>query len=88
VIPLVEMRLRLGAILTLLAAAIDCVKGKCDTWQTQVNISMCNWQGLRGMWTSLWLLKIVLMVIANVIRDTLYIDGGQLWFQQYEMVLT
>jgi hypothetical protein len=27
---------------------------------------------------------LVLTVIANVIRDTIYIDGGQLWLQQYE----
>lgn len=79
------MQLRVGTILTLLVAAIYCVKGECDTWQTEVNISMCNWQGLRGGWSSLWSMPgIVLKVIANVIRDTIYIDGGQLWLQQYE----
>jgi hypothetical protein len=31
---------------------------------SQVNISMCNWAQLR----------------ANVIRDTIYLDGGSLWW--------
>ncbi|KAJ5677548.1 uncharacterized protein N7477_003181 [Penicillium maclennaniae] len=60
------MRPQSGAALTLLAVVIDTVTGKCNSWQTQVNISICNWQGLR----------------ANIIRDTIYIDGGELWLQQ------
>ncbi|KAJ6120146.1 hypothetical protein N7523_004426 [Penicillium sp. IBT 18751x] len=60
------MRPRSGAALTLLAILIDTVTAKCNSWQTQVNISICNWQGLR----------------ANIIRDTIYIDGGELWLQQ------
>ncbi|KAL1960162.1 hypothetical protein VTO42DRAFT_8705 [Malbranchea cinnamomea] len=34
--------------------------------QNQINISMCNWNQLR----------------ANVIRDTVYLDGGKLYWQR------
>ncbi|KAJ5337987.1 Galactose oxidase/kelch beta-propeller [Penicillium brevicompactum] len=40
--------------------------GECSTFQTQINVSMCNWQGLR----------------ATVLHDTLYLDGGKLWYQR------
>lgn len=38
----------LAMAFTLLAVVVDCAVGACGSWQTQVNISMCNWQGLRG----------------------------------------
>ncbi|KAL1967300.1 hypothetical protein VTN77DRAFT_3346 [Rasamsonia byssochlamydoides] len=34
-------------------------------WQTEVNVSICNWEQLR----------------ANIIRDTIYLDGGTIWWQ-------
>ncbi|KUL85884.1 hypothetical protein ZTR_06378 [Talaromyces verruculosus] len=33
-------------------------------WKNEVNVSMCNWAQFR----------------ANVIRDTIYLDGGELWW--------
>ncbi|KAL4864572.1 hypothetical protein BDV12DRAFT_188824 [Aspergillus spectabilis] len=35
-------------------------------WRNQVNISMCNWGELR----------------ASTIRDTVYLDGGSLWWER------
>ncbi|CAG8369309.1 unnamed protein product [Penicillium salamii] len=60
------MRLFLVTALTVLALVVNGVVGQCSTFQTQVNVSMCNWQGLR----------------ATVLRDTLYLDGGRIWYQQ------
>jgi hypothetical protein len=51
----------LGLALTVLRGAI------AQSFENQVNISMCNWKQLR----------------ANVIRDTVYLDGGYLWWQRY-----
>ncbi|KAJ5653608.1 hypothetical protein N7490_000611 [Penicillium lividum] len=51
-------------ILTLLTVVDRTVGATCGSYQTQVGSSMCNWQSLR----------------ANVIRDTIYIDGGYLWY--------
>ncbi|OQE91861.1 hypothetical protein PENNAL_c0008G05576 [Penicillium nalgiovense] len=53
--------------LTLLVM-IDCAVAVCSTFQTQINVSMCSWQGLR----------------ANILRDTIYLDGGRLVYQKYE----
>ncbi|OJJ45849.1 hypothetical protein ASPZODRAFT_133721 [Penicilliopsis zonata CBS 506.65] len=55
----------LETVLTVLAVVVDRTAA-CSDWETQINISMCNWQELR----------------ANVIRDIIYLDGGELWFQQ------
>ncbi|CRG83183.1 putative ATP-dependent helicase YwqA [Talaromyces islandicus] len=35
------------------------------SWQNEVNVSICNWAQLR----------------ANVVRDTIYLDGGDIWWQ-------
>lgn len=43
----------LATVFTLLAVVVDCTVGACGSWQTQINISMCNWQGLRGKYLSL-----------------------------------
>ncbi|EKV19468.1 hypothetical protein PDIG_02650 [Penicillium digitatum PHI26] len=37
----------LGTVLTLLVI-IDCAMAVCSTFSTQINVSMCSWQGLRG----------------------------------------
>ncbi|KAH8704211.1 hypothetical protein BGW36DRAFT_394341 [Talaromyces proteolyticus] len=34
-------------------------------WQNEANVSICNWAQLR----------------ANIIRDTIYLDGGDIWWQ-------
>ncbi|PTU23593.1 hypothetical protein P175DRAFT_0476114 [Aspergillus ochraceoroseus IBT 24754] len=42
--------------------------GRCGaqtTWRNQINISMCTWEELR----------------VSTIRDTVYLDGGHLWWQ-------
>ncbi|QQK44895.1 Galactose oxidase/kelch, beta-propeller [Penicillium digitatum] len=38
----------------------------CSTFSTQINVSMCSWQGLR----------------VNILRDTIYFDGGEIWYQK------
>lgn len=43
-----KMRPFLVTALTVLALVVNGVVGQCSTFQTQVNVSMCNWQGLRG----------------------------------------
>ncbi|KAF3403315.1 putative carboxymethylenebutenolidase [Talaromyces pinophilus] len=37
----------------------------CLAWANEVNVSICSWSQLR----------------ANIIRDTIYLDGGNLWWQ-------
>ncbi|CAG8891175.1 unnamed protein product [Penicillium egyptiacum] len=50
----------------MLLVVIDCAVAVCSTFPTQINVSMCSWQGLR----------------ANILRDTIYLDGGELWYQK------
>ncbi|KAJ6123741.1 hypothetical protein N7471_011058 [Penicillium samsonianum] len=59
------MQFLLETALTLLTV-IDCAVAVCSTFPTQVNVSMCSWQGLR----------------ANILRDKIYLDGGELWYQK------
>lgn len=74
----------LGTFLTLLAG-VDRTVGICSDYQTQVSDLMCSWQSVRGKTSfhfhSPW--SFVLIVLANVIRDKIYIDGGSLWNEQY-----
>ncbi|KAJ5455599.1 uncharacterized protein N7458_003863 [Penicillium daleae] len=60
------MRFLFSTTLTLLAGVVDSASAACSTWEKQINISMCTWQSLR----------------ANVLHDTIYLDGGYLWLQQ------
>jgi hypothetical protein len=55
-----------------------------QSWQSTVNVSMCTWADARGEFSSA--LKYVggstkLTVAVNTIRDTVYLDGGALWWQ-------
>ena len=47
-----NMRLATGMLLVLavLVLMFDDAKAICNALQKQVNLTMCNWQGLRGMW--------------------------------------
>jgi hypothetical protein len=53
------------------------------TWQDEVNVSICNWPQLRGKSfrepesRETYLTRSV----ANIIRDTIYLDGGSIWWQ-------
>ncbi|RWQ98209.1 hypothetical protein C8Q69DRAFT_458087 [Paecilomyces variotii] len=49
-------------------ALMLCDKGVAVGWENNVNISICNWQQLR----------------ANIIRDTIYLDGGSTWYRYGE----
>ena len=73
--------------LTLLVV-IDYAVAISSEFQTQINVSMCNWQGLRGKCPMLLLFfrqdLFILTQIANILRDTIYLDGGRLWYQKYE----
>lgn len=52
-----------------------------DTKNAQINATICTWQGLQGkLLAFLWELQ-RLMGVAAVIRDTVYIDGGDLWWR-------
>lgn len=86
-----SLKMRLLMTVLALAMAVDNAMGECSTFQTQINVSMCNWQGLRGMnssVSSLWTISrgsfsfSLLTVVATVLRDTLYLDGGKLWYQR------
>jgi hypothetical protein len=78
------MRFLLGT-LTLLVV-IDCAVAVCSTFQTQINVSMCSWQGLRGKCPFIIFRQafVLLTQVANILRDTVYLDGGRLWYQKYE----
>ncbi|KAL1843308.1 hypothetical protein VTJ49DRAFT_2125 [Mycothermus thermophilus] len=54
-----------GPVLTLIAASAVLVSGESDWLPGQVNTRICQWQQLR----------------AAVLRDTVYLDGGNLWWQ-------
>jgi hypothetical protein len=80
------MRSLLVTALTLLALVVDCAVGECSLSQTQINVTMCNWQGLRGTIPNVKSRSPHLLTqVATVLRNTLYLDGGQLWYQQYVM---
>ncbi|OQD67918.1 hypothetical protein PENPOL_c003G02514 [Penicillium polonicum] len=49
-----------------LLAVIDYAVAVCSLSPNQVNVSMCTWHGLR----------------ANILRDTIFLDGGELWYQK------
>jgi hypothetical protein len=50
-----------------LGLALMMVRGAiAQSFTSVVNVSMCNWAQLR----------------ANIIRDTIYLDGGRLWWQR------
>ncbi|KAJ5973178.1 hypothetical protein N7481_010388 [Penicillium waksmanii] len=68
------MKLLGGGGLLMLVLAVDNAMSMCNTLQTQVNLTMCNWQGLRELSR--------LTAVANVLHDTVYLDGGSLWLQQ------
>lgn len=86
------MRFILGTVMTLLVV-IDCAVAVCSTFPTQINVSMCSWQGLRGKHSlSIFLFFpfsnrsfFLLTLVANILRDIIYLDGGELWYQKYEV---
>ncbi|KAJ5242333.1 uncharacterized protein N7469_000660 [Penicillium citrinum] len=60
------MKFHTRILLALLVFMLESAAAMCNAVQKQVNLTMCNWQGLR----------------ANILHDTIYIDGGSLWLQQ------
>ncbi|KAI2785974.1 hypothetical protein POX_h09739 [Penicillium oxalicum] len=60
------MRFFSTGILTVWSLCVDRATAECSAWQQQVNLSICNWEGVR----------------ANILRDSIYLDGGRLWLQQ------
>jgi hypothetical protein len=67
-----------------LVAALLVGESRAQSWQSTVNVSMCTWVDVRGEFSSA--LKSVggsmkLTVAVNTIRDTVYLDGGALWWQ-------
>ncbi|KAJ5373471.1 hypothetical protein N7517_005477 [Penicillium concentricum] len=68
----------LGMVLTLVDSAV----AQCSNNPTQVNYSICNWQGLRGKDFIVSNGGFFLTLVANILRDTIFLDGGQLWYQR------
>jgi hypothetical protein len=71
------------AKLLLLAAGLLvplCATQPLDWPAGQVNTTMCYWQSPRGKLTQSSENRYIDEKIAAVIRDTLYIDGGYLWW--------
>ncbi|KAJ5110263.1 hypothetical protein N7532_002908 [Penicillium argentinense] len=60
------MRSFSGLAWAMLAVAVDRAAAACNTWEKQINLTMCNWQGLR----------------VNVLHDTVFLDGGLLWLMK------
>jgi hypothetical protein len=68
----------------LFALALLVSESRAQSWEHTVNVSMCNWREARGELCSV--LKFVggsmkLTLAVNTIRDTVYLDGGALWWQ-------
>lgn len=77
------MRFRLAAAWTLVAGVGSVVGQQCSSSMTQVNETICTWQGVRGRFAVSPISFTRLTGIANIVRDTIYMDGGQIWLQQY-----
>lgn len=83
-----------GWIVASLALFVHYVHAQAAGWAPgQVNATMCQWQQARGM-VSPWDLKVPeddessnlawklsLTLLVGVIRDTVYMDGGYLYWQ-------
>lgn len=55
--------------------------------EVESNLTICNWAGLRCMFTTLTsLLYRADVFLAGVVRDTIYLDGGALWWQRSAIV--
>jgi hypothetical protein len=87
------MRFLLGTVLTLLVV-IDYVVAVCSISPTQINVSMCSWSNLRGKHSLSISFQVSfffffsffnLTLIANILRDTIFLDGGELSYQMYEV---
>jgi hypothetical protein len=52
-------------------------------WQSEVNVSICNWEQLRGesVYPQERAEVILTHALANIIRDTIYLDGGSIWWE-------
>ena len=51
--------------LTVLTLVVDGAVGQCSTFQTQINVSMCNWQGLRGEHSFQVLLRVLPFALSS-----------------------
>jgi hypothetical protein len=67
--------------LLLLFLAFDWVSAQFSNWaEHQINTTICTWSNLRGTPASALCLRSANIFIAAFIRDTVYLDGGSLWW--------
>lgn len=75
--PSIMVPYRWALVSGLIAKAIAQESG----WKpNQVNATMCRWEHPRGEPHPPYRLVSILTRVVGVIRDTLYIDGGNLWY--------
>lgn len=79
------MRLNSQLILVTCLSQLAAVEGQFSNWQdSQVNTSICLWYQPRGTYlaymnTSLQGFSIYYS-LAALVRDTVYLDGGSIWW--------
>lgn len=80
------MRFLLETLVTLLVM-IDYAVAACGLSAPPTNnVSMCNWLGLRGkysLFNNFWKDFSLLTLIANILHDRIFLDGGRLWYHTY-----
>ena len=68
-------------VLSLAFLAFDLVSAQVSNWvEHQVNTTVCTWSNLRGTPIAALCLRGANVFIAALIRDTVYLDGGSLWW--------
>lgn len=68
-------------ILFLSFLVFDLVSAQFSNWvEHQVNTTICTWSNLRGTPIAALCLRSANISIAALIRDTVYLDGGSLWW--------
>lgn len=55
--------------------------GSSQAQLVQNSSSICSWGQLRGAVAFLWKFMQMITFAANILRDTVYLDGGELWKQ-------
>lgn len=60
-------------------AVLAALVGSSQAQLVQNGTAICSWGQLRGQSHALETFKQVITFAANILRDTVYLDGGTLW---------
>jgi hypothetical protein len=69
-----------SGLLAVLAVSASVVQGQAVWASNQVNTTICQWEQFRGKTHRFRLHRRADIVPAHVVRDTVYMDGGGLWW--------